>query len=167
MTSLLVLNGPNLNLLGTRKPEVYGSTTLTDVEELCRQEAGKLGLEVVFRQSNHEGQLIDWIHETGAEVKAGNSIGAVFNPGAFTHTSVALHDAIEGASLPVVECHISNVHKREEFRHHSFLAGVVEGQVVGFGAESYLLGLRAAVSILRSRRPVPPRARPARKRSTR
>ena len=100
MTSVLVLNGPNLNLLGTRKPEVYGSTTLADVEEMCREEAGKLGLDVVFRQSNHEGQLIDWIHEFGAEVKAGNSIGAVYNPGAHTHTSVALHDAIEGASLP-------------------------------------------------------------------
>jgi 3-dehydroquinate dehydratase II len=141
MTSLLVLNGPNLNLLGTRKPEVYGSTTLADVEELCRQEAGKLGLDVVFRQSNHEGQLIDWIHETGAEVKAGNSIGAVFNPGAFTHTSVALHDAIEGASLPVVECHISNVHRREEFRHHSFISPVASGIVVGFGVQGYVLAI--------------------------
>jgi 3-dehydroquinate dehydratase II len=87
MTTVYVLNGPNLNLLGTRKPEVYGRTTLADVEELCRQEAGKLGLEVAFRQSNHEGQLIDWIHQAGAEVKAGTCIGAVFNPGAFTHTS--------------------------------------------------------------------------------
>src|SRR4029453_6108754 len=100
MTSVLVLNGPNLNLLGTRKPEVYGSTTLADVEKMCTEEAGKLGLDLQFRQSNHEGQLIDWIHEAGAAVKAGNSIGAVFNPGAFTHTSVALHDAIEGAALP-------------------------------------------------------------------
>jgi 3-dehydroquinate dehydratase-2 len=141
MTSLLVLNGPNLNLLGTRKPEVYGSTTLADVEELCRQEAGKLGLEVVFRQSNHEGQLIDWIHETGAEVKAGASIGAVFNPGAFTHTSVALHDAIEGASLPVIECHISNVHRREDFRHHSFISPVARGIVVGFGVHGYVLAI--------------------------
>src|SRR6266498_1314999 len=98
MTSVLFLNGPNLNLLGTRKPEVYGTTTLADVEKLCREEAGKLGLHLVFRPSNHEGQLIDWVHETGADVKAGNSIGAVFNPGAFAHTSVALHDAIEGAS---------------------------------------------------------------------
>jgi 3-dehydroquinate dehydratase-2 len=141
MTSLLVLNGPNLNLLGTRKPEVYGSTTLADVEELCRQEAGKLGLEVVFRQSNHEGQLIDWIHHAGAEAKAGDSIGAVFNPGAFTHTSVALHDAIEGASLPVVECHISNVHRREEFRHHSFISPVARGIVVGFGVHGYVLAI--------------------------
>ena len=141
MTSVLILNGPNLNLLGTRKPEVYGTTTLADVENLCREEAGKLGLDVVFRQSNYEGQLIDWIHETGAEVKAGNSIGAVFNPGAFTHTSAALHDAIEGASLPVIECHISNVHKREEWRHHSYISPVARGIVVGFGVHGYLLAI--------------------------
>jgi len=138
---VLVLNGPNLNLLGTRKPEVYGTTTLADVENLCREEAGKLGLDVVFRQSNYEGQLIDWIHETGPEVKAGDSIGAVFNPGAFTHTSVALHDAIEAASLPVVELHISNVHKREEFRHHSYISPVARGIVVGFGVHGYVLAI--------------------------
>jgi len=142
MTSVLVLNGPNLNLLGTRKPEVYGRTTLADVEAMCREEAGKLGLDVEFRQSNHEGVLIDWIHEFGAEVKAGRCVGAVFNPGAFTHTSVALHDAIEGASLPVIECHISNVHKREEFRHHSFISPVAAGIIVGFGVQGYLMGLR-------------------------
>ena len=142
MTSILVLNGPNLNLLGTRKPEVYGSTSLADVEEICRQEAGKLGLEVVFRQSNHEGQLIDWIHETGAAVKAGESIGAVFNPGALTHTSVALHDAIEAASLPVIELHISNVHQREEFRHHSYISPVARGIIVGFGVTGYLLAIQ-------------------------
>lgn len=142
MTSVLVLNGPNLNLLGTRKPEVYGTTTLADVEKLCRQEAGKLGLELMFRQSNHEGQLIDWIHETGAAVKTGDSIGAVFNPGAYTHTSVALHDAIEGASLPVIECHISNVHQREEFRHHSYISPVARGIVVGFGVYGYVLAIQ-------------------------
>jgi len=141
MTTVVVLNGPNLNLLGTRKPEVYGTTTLADVEELCRQEAGKLGLEVTFRQSNHEGQLIDWIHEAGAEVKAGTCIGAVFNPGAYTHTSVALHDAIEAASLPLVELHISNVHKREEFRHHSYISPVASGIVVGFGVQGYVLAI--------------------------
>ena len=141
MTSVLVLNGPNLNLLGTRKPEVYGTTTLADVEELCRQEAGKLGLELTFRQSNHEGQLIDWIHEAGADMKAGTCIGAVFNPGAFTHTSVALHDAIEGASLPLIEIHISNVHRREEFRHHSFISPVARGIIVGFGVYGYVLAL--------------------------
>ena len=141
MTSVLVLNGPNLNLLGTRKPEVYGSTTLADVEELCRQQAGKLGLEVDFRQSNGEGQIIDWIHEAGAAVRAGDSIGAVYNPGAHTHTSVAIRDAIEGVSLPVIECHISNVHAREEFRHHSFISPVARGIVVGFGVLGYALAI--------------------------
>ncbi len=142
MTSVLVLNGPNLNLLGTRKPEVYGTTTLADVEQLCREEAGKLGLDLDFKQSNHEGQLVDWIHEAGAAVKAGTCIGAVFNPGAFTHTSVALHDAIEGASLPLIECHISNVHRREEFRHHSYISPVARGIVIGFGVYGYVLAIR-------------------------
>ncbi len=141
MASVLVLNGPNLNLLGTRKPEVYGRTSLADVEEMCRRAGGKLGLDVVFRQSNHEGQLIDWIHEFGAEVKAGRSIGAVYNPGAHTHTSVALHDAIEGAELPVIELHISNVHRREEFRHHSFISPVARGIIVGFGVLGYTLAI--------------------------
>jgi 3-dehydroquinate dehydratase II len=141
MASVLILNGPNLNLLGTRKPEVYGTTTLADVEKLCTDAAAKLGLDVDFKQSNHEGQLIDWIHETGAAVKTGESIGAVFNPGAFTHTSVALHDAIEGASLPLIECHISNVHKREEFRHHSFISPVASGIIVGFGVHGYVLAI--------------------------
>jgi 3-dehydroquinate dehydratase-2 len=141
MTSVFVLNGPNLNLLGTRKPEVYGTTTLADVEKLCRDEAGKLGLDVDFKQSNYEGQLVEWIHEAGAEVKAGRSIGAVLNPGALTHTSLALHDAIEGASLPVIECHISNVHRREEFRHHSFVSPVASGIVIGFGVTGYVLAI--------------------------
>ena len=141
MTSVLVLNGPNLNLLGTRKPEVYGSTTLADVEKLCRAEADRLGLELVFRQSNWEGQLIDWIQEEGRSVKAGTSIGAVYNPGAHTHTSVAIRDAIEGVSLPVIECHISNVHAREEFRHHSFVSPVARGIVIGFGVLGYTLAL--------------------------
>jgi len=142
MASVLILNGPNLNLLGTRKPEVYGTTTLADVEKLCTDAASKLGLDIGFKQSNHEGQLIDWIHETGAAVKAGESIGAVFNPGAFTHTSAALHDAIEGASLPLIECHISNVHKREAFRHHSFISPVASGIIVGFGVHGYVLAIQ-------------------------
>ncbi|MHA6792351.1 type II 3-dehydroquinate dehydratase [Pseudonocardia bannensis] len=141
MTTVFVLNGPNLNLLGTRKPEVYGTTTLADVEELCRRAAGEHGLTVEFRQSNHEGRLVDWIHEVGAEVAAGRSIGAVVNAGAYTHTSVALHDAIEGASVPVIEVHISNVHRREEFRHHSYLSPVAAGIVVGFGVQGYVLAI--------------------------
>jgi 3-dehydroquinate dehydratase II len=141
VSSVLVLNGPNLNLLGTRKPEVYGSATLADVEEMCRREAERWDLGVDFRQSNHEGVLIDWVHEFGARVKAGDCIGAVFNPGAYTHTSVALHDAIEGAELPVIECHISNVHRREPFRHHSYISPVARGVVVGFGVLGYVLAI--------------------------
>ena len=152
MTSVLVLNGPNLNLLGTRKPDVYGTTTLADVEQLCREAGGRLDLEVDFKQSNHEGQLIDWIHAAGAAVKAGDSIGAVFNAGAFTHTSVALHDAIEGASLPVIECHISNVHRREEFRHHSFISPVAAGIIVGFGVHGYVLAINGLYELSRERR---------------
>jgi 3-dehydroquinate dehydratase-2 len=150
MTSVLVLNGPNLNLLGTRKPDVYGSTTLADVEALCVAAAGKLGLDVDFKQSNYEGQLIDWIHEAGAEVMAGRSIGAVFNPGAYTHSSPALHDAIEGASLPVIECHISNVHAREEWRHHSFISPVARGIIVGFGVHGYVMAINGLHELTRS-----------------
>jgi 3-dehydroquinate dehydratase-2 len=150
MTSVLVLNGPNLNLLGLRKPEVYGTTTLLDVEKLCRDAAAQLDLDVDFKQSNHEGQLIDWIHEAGAAVRTGDSIGAVFNPGAYGHTSVALHDAIEGASLPVVECHISNVHRREEFRHHSFISPVARGIIVGFGVQGYVLALNGLYQLTQS-----------------
>jgi 3-dehydroquinate dehydratase-2 len=141
MTSITVLNGPNLNLLGTRKPEVYGRTTIADVEALCREASGKLGLELIFHQSNYEGQLIDWVHETGAAVKAGESIGAVYNPGAHTHYSYAIADAIEGASLPVIELHISNVHAREEFRHHSVISPMAAGIIVGFGVLGYGLAI--------------------------
>ena len=141
MASVLILNGPNLNLLGSRSPEVYGTTTFGELEELCRREAGQLGLEAVCRQSNHEGQLIDWIHEEGLAVRAGASIGAVYNPGAHTHTSIALRDAIEGVELPVIEVHISNVHAREEFRHHSYISPVARGVVVGFGVLGYGLAM--------------------------
>ena len=149
MTSLLVLNGPNLNLLGTRKPEVYGSTSLDDVRESCRRQAEELGLDLDFRQSNHEGELIDWIHECGWAVRAGRSIGAVYNPGGHTHTSVALRDAIEGVELPVVEIHISNVHAREEFRHHSYISPVARGVVVGFGVLGYRLAVTGLYELAR------------------
>jgi 3-dehydroquinate dehydratase-2 len=151
MASVLVLNGPNLNLLGTRTPEVYGRTTLADVEQMCREEAGALGLDVVFRQSNWEGRIIDWIHEAGAAVAAGESIGAVYNPGGHTHTSVAIRDAIEGAGLPVIECHISNVHAREEFRHRSYVSPVARGIVVGFGVLGYRLAIRGLHELTRAR----------------
>jgi 3-dehydroquinate dehydratase-2 len=139
--SVLVLNGPNLDLLGTRRPEVYGTATLADVEQLCRERAAELGLGVTCRQSNSEGQLIDWLHAEGVAVKEGRSIGAVYNPGGHAHTSVALRDAIEGVELPVVEVHISNVHAREEFRHHSFISPVARGVVVGLGVHGYVLAL--------------------------
>ena len=151
MKKILVLNGPNLNLLGTREPAQYGYETLADVERMCMETGAKLGVEIECRQSNHEGMLIDWIHEAGREVAAGRMLGIVMNPGAYTHTSVALHDAIKGASVPLVELHISNVHAREEFRHHSVFAPIVRGQIAGFGVESYLLGLRAAVAAVREK----------------
>jgi len=141
VTSVHVLNGPNLNLLGTREPHVYGTATLADVEELCRREATALGLTLVFRQSNWEGQLVDWVQEAGAAVRAGEAIGGVLNPGAYTHTSVALRDAIEGAGLPVVELHISNVHAREEFRHRSYVSPVARAVILGFGVAGYPLAI--------------------------
>jgi len=147
MPKILVLNGPNLNLLGLREPAVYGSDTLDEVERLCREEGEKLGVAIDCRQSNHEGQLIDWIHEAGRDVKAGNMLGVVFNPGAYTHTSVALHDAIKGASVPVVELHISNVHAREEFRHHSYISPAARGIMVGFGVAGYALAIGALVRL--------------------
>jgi len=142
---ILVLNGPNLNLLGSREPTVYGSTTLADVEALCREAGSRLGLEIDCRQSNHEGQLLDWIHEAGTAHRNGQLIGAVFNAGAYTHTSVALHDAIKGTGLPVIEVHISNVHAREPFRHHSYLSPAAAGIVVGFGVDGYVLAIEGLV----------------------
>jgi 3-dehydroquinate dehydratase II len=147
MKKILVMNGPNLNLLGTREPAVYGAETLADVERMCREEGEKLGVAVECRQSNHEGMLIDWIHEAGRETAAGNMLGVVFNPGAFTHTSVALHDAIKGASATVIELHISNVHAREEFRHHSYISPAARGIMVGFGVQGYLFAIGALVRL--------------------
>lgn len=138
MTSILILNGPNLNLLGTRQPEVYGKTTLADVEALCREKAKTLGFDVAFEQSNHEGVLIDLIHSA-----KGKHAGIVLNAGAYTHTSIALMDAIASVELPVVEVHLSNIHAREEFRHRSYIAPVALGQICGFGAQGYLMALDA------------------------
>jgi 3-dehydroquinate dehydratase II len=130
-----ILNGPNLNRLGKREPETYGSETLADIEKKARARAKKHGLDVVFRQSNHEGELVDWLHE------AADSAGIVLNAGAYTHTSVALHDAIRAIDAPVIEVHLSNVFAREEFRHHSMLSAVAKGVICGFGADSYLLAI--------------------------
>lgn len=146
MTSVIVLNGPNLNLLGTREPGVYGAQTLEDVETLCRNVGKELGVDIDFRQSNHEGVLIDALHDAGAAVARGESLGVVFNAGAYTHTSVALHDAIKGAHVPLIEVHISNVHAREEFRHHSYISPVASGIIVGLGVAGYEWALRALVA---------------------
>jgi 3-dehydroquinate dehydratase II len=139
--SVLVLNGPNLNLLGTREPAVYGTATLADVEKLCRQEAARYGLEVEARQSNHEGELVDWLQEAGRAHAGGRLVGVVLNAGALTHTSIALRDAISGTGVPTVEVHVSNVHVREDFRRHSYLSAVAAGIVVGFGVHGYALAV--------------------------
>jgi 3-dehydroquinate dehydratase-2 len=146
MPTLLLLNGPNLNLLGTREPGVYGATTLADVEAQCRAAAQRLGFALEAFQSNHEGALIDKIHEAGRRHKTGDLAGVVFNPGAFTHTSVALFDAIGGVKpLPVIEVHISNVHAREAFRHHSYISPAAAGIVIGFGTDGYTLAIEGLV----------------------
>lgn len=141
--SVLVLNGPNLNLLGSREPTVYGAQTLADVETICRDACQAHGFSLDFRQSNHEGVLIDWIHEAGAAQAAGMLAGVVFNAGAYTHTSLALHDAIKGAAVHLIELHISNVHAREAFRHHSWLSPVAQGVMLGFGTQGYALAIAA------------------------
>ncbi|MCY0389631.1 type II 3-dehydroquinate dehydratase [Robbsia sp. Bb-Pol-6] len=143
MKKIFVFNGPNLNLLGRREPAVYGHETLDDLERRCRDEGARLGVEVDCRQSNHEGQLVDWLHEAGQAVRAGSALGVVLNAAAYTHTSVALHDAIKGAAVPVIELHLSNVHAREAFRHHSYIAPAARGCIVGLGIKGYLLAIQA------------------------
>ena len=148
MKTILVLNGPNLNLLGTREPAVYGSQTLADVEALCAAECAQHGFKLDFRQSNHEGVLVDAIQEAGRVEAAGTLAGVVFNAGAYTHTSVALHDAIKGAGVTVIELHISNVHAREAFRHHSYLSPAAKGVIAGFGVKGYALAISALAGML-------------------
>ena len=140
-TKILVLNGPNLNLLGERQPEIYGRLTLEEINQQLRKLAKKLSVEVEIRQSNHEGELVTWIQDAPKQFGA-----IVINPAAYTHTSLAMKDAITAAGIPTVEIHLSNIYKREDFRHHSHIAGAAVGQIAGFGVQSYLLGLRAAVA---------------------
>lgn len=134
---IYILNGPNLNLLGLRQPEIYGRSTLEDVAEDCASLAEELGLTIRFHQSNHEGQIIDWIHQARTE-----GAGVIINPGALTHTSIAILDALNAFDGPVIEVHISNIHKREAFRHHSYVSLRAEGVIAGCGIEGYLLALR-------------------------
>jgi len=141
MTDIVfVLNGPNLNLLGTREPEIYGADTLDDIAGMLEDRAADLDLEIDMRQSNHEGHLVDWLHEAQAR----KARAVLLNAGAFTHTSIALHDAIKGIVTPVIEVHLSNPHSREPFRHKSFVGMAAKGSIAGFGAQSYILALEAA-----------------------
>lgn len=140
---ILVLNGPNMNLLGKRQPNIYGRLTLEQINRKIRALAKELGVDVDIRQSNHEGELVTWIQQAPGQFGA-----IVINPAAYTHSSVAMRDAITSVGLPTIEIHLSNIHKREPFRHHSYIAEAAVGQIAGFGAESYLLGLRAAATRL-------------------
>jgi len=146
MTLIYVLNGPNLNLLGQREPEIYGHDTLASIEALCKAKAKSLGLEIDFRQTNIEGELVNHIHEARTKAQ-----GIVINAGAYTHTSVALHDAVKAVGLPTIEVHLSNVYKREAFRHHSYLSPVAEGVICGFGPQSYELALEGLASVLKKK----------------
>ena len=147
MTTVYVLNGPNLNLLGLREPEIYGKATLADVEQSCLEVANELGWDLAFRQTNREGELVDWVQEVGWAQSAGDAVGAVLNAAGYTHTSVALHDAIAGSGTRVVELHISNVFSREQFRHLSYVSPVAAGIIVGLGVAGYPLALRALAAL--------------------
>ena len=142
--TIYVLNGPNLNLLGQRQPEIYGRATLADVEKLCRTTAQRLGVEIVFRQSNHEGDIVDWINEAHAEKAA----GLVINPAAFTTTSIALLDALLVMAAPVIEVHISNIHKREEYRRHSYVSQAARAVICGFEVDGYALAITGLAAML-------------------
>jgi 3-dehydroquinate dehydratase II len=144
---ILVLNGPNLNLLGTRQPEIYGRAGLADIEKSCRRRAGELGLGLEFRQSNHEGELIDWIQQA-----RGKMAGIVINPAGYSHSSVALLDALVASDLPVIEVHLSNIFKREAFRHHSFVSEAARGVICGLGPRGYLLALDALADIIAAKK---------------
>jgi len=141
MKTVYILNGPNLNLLGTREPEVYGKQSLADVQALCERACAANGFALEFRQSNHEGQLVDWVHEAGALHAKGKLAGVILNAGAYTHTSIALHDAIKGTAITLIELHISNVHARESFRQHSFIAPAARAVMAGFGVNGYALAI--------------------------
>ena len=148
MKTAFVLNGPNLNLLGTREPQVYGTQTLNDVRLLCERACAANGFALEFRQSNHEGELVDWLHEAGALHAKGKLAGVILNAGAYTHTSVALQDAIKGTGITLIELHISNVHAREPFRHHSYMAAAAKAVMCGFGVLGYGLAIDGLAQLL-------------------
>nr|WP_295775969.1 type II 3-dehydroquinate dehydratase [Rhodoferax sp.] len=148
MKTVFVLNGPNLNLLGTREPQVYGSQTLDDVQALCKGACTAHGFALDFRQTNSEGTLVDWLHEAGRMQAAGTLAGVVLNAGAYTHTSVALHDAIKGTGIALIELHISNVHAREAFRHHSCISPAAKAVMAGFGVNGYALAIAGLAGLV-------------------
>lgn len=141
--TILILNGPNLNLLGTREPEIYGSETLDDIHQLCKDHATQLSINIEFHQSNHEGELVDWIQKVSRDFQ-----GVIINAGAFTHTSVAIHDALRAIGKPIIEVHLSNIFQREEFRHHSYISKPAKGVICGFGSHGYVLALDAMYKLL-------------------
>ncbi|PCI61498.1 MAG: type II 3-dehydroquinate dehydratase [Kordiimonadales bacterium] len=145
VNKLLILNGPNLNLLGTREPETYGTITLDEIENDCAAHASEQGFTVDFRQTNTEGTLVDWLQEA-----SGTAIGIILNAAAYTHTSIAIHDAVAAIEVPVIEVHLSNVFAREDFRHHSFVSDVAAGVIIGLGAQGYILAIDALASMLRN-----------------
>lgn len=137
MQTITILNGPNLNMLGKREPEIYGATTLADIEALCAAAAAAHGVRLLFRQTNHEGELVEWVQESAA------GSGLIINAGAYTHTSVALHDALKTLRIPIIEVHISNIYAREPFRHHSYISPLAKGVICGLGAQGYVLAMDA------------------------
>lgn len=147
--TIYVLNGPNLNLLGSREPEIYGRTTLAEIDDALKARATKSGAAIDFRQSNHEGVLVDWVQEAGANAK-----GLIINPGAYTHTSIALHDALKAVGIPKIELHLSNIHAREAFRRHSFVSPAVDAVICGLGAAGYLAALDALIRLI-DKKPFP------------
>lgn len=142
--TITILNGPNLNLLGTREPEIYGATTLADIQALCENAASAHALKVDFKQTNHEGELVEWVQQAGEK-----SRGLIINAGAYTHTSVALHDALKTVRVPIIEVHLSNIYQREPFRHHSYVSPLAKGIICGLGPKGYTLAIEALAELLR------------------
>lgn len=140
--NIVILNGPNLNMLGTREPEIYGKTTLADIEKICTEAAKGLGFTITFKQSNHEGDLVDWIQEAGK-----SAAGLIINAGGYTHTSVAIHDALKTVTVPIIEVHLSNIYQRESFRHHSYISPMAKAVICGLGSKGYIVALETMAQL--------------------